>query len=121
MIDSYVSDQSSGDAGVKQAGAILKNCLKCCSQGGIQDCALCKTTDDEAAMSGLLEALCNREVLCHPPVPYSPVYNWLLAAILASPHALYCLVWFRPQVWTSVFNDISLETFALAGTLGKGE
>lgn len=30
-------------------------------------------------------------------------------------------VWFKPQAWQALFPDNALETFAMAGALGKGE
>eukprot|EP00983_Pelagomonas_calceolata_P060163 1146253-Pelagomonas_calceolata.AAC.3 len=68
----------------------------------------------------VLDAAPPADWLCQNPVPYHPGLNWAIACILAMPHILYAIVWFKPEVWTSVFNDMSLETFALAGTLGKG-
>mmetsp|Transcript_28602 Transcript_28602/g.77173 ORF Transcript_28602/g.77173 Transcript_28602/m.77173 type:complete len:200 (+) Transcript_28602:64-663(+) len=67
----------------------------------------------------VLDAAPPADWLCQNPVPYHPGLNWAIACILAMPHILYAIVWFKPEVWTSVFNDMSLETFALAGTLGK--
>ncbi len=46
--------------------------------------------------------------------------DWLLFAILASPHALYAFVWLFPDRWRAVFRRSPVNSFAAVASALKG-
>jgi hypothetical protein len=44
-----------------------------------------------------------------------------LVLALAAPHFLYAFVWLAPGAWQRAFGKRSVDVFASAGVVGKGE
>lgn len=47
-------------------------------------------------------------------------YSFITALLIASPHILYAIIWFQPQLWRVQFRGASVQVFAQVATALKG-